>query len=81
MVYVSQTYHSGCMLERNRYMAEHSLILMAVYNGSWRSGTGAAVRYAKRLGRTVYVFNPISRTIAKEPAEKRAPETDYPESV
>ena len=71
VVYVSQTYHSGCMLERNRYMAEHSSILLAVYNGSWRSGTGATVRYAKRLGRTVYNFNPISRTVTKEPAEKR----------
>ena len=71
VIYVGQEYSQGCMLERNRYLVDHSSILLAVYNGTWRSGTGATVRYAKQLGRSIYILNPISRMIIKEPVEKR----------
>lgn len=71
VIYVGQEYSQGCMLERNRYVVDHSSILLAVYNGTWRSGTGATVRYARQLGRSIYILNPISRMIIKEPVEKR----------
>ena len=71
IVYVGQEYSRDCMMERNRYLVDHSAILLAVYNGTWRSGTGATVRYARQLGRSIYILNPISRMIIKEPVEKR----------
>ena len=71
IVYVGQEYSRDCMMERNRYLVDHSAILLAVYNGTWRSGTGATVRYARQLGRSIYILNPISRMIIKEPVEKK----------
>lgn len=49
VIYVGKEYSRDCMLERNRYLVDHSSILLAVYNGSYRSGTGMTVRYAMRL--------------------------------
>ena len=46
-------YYEGCMLERNRKMADASSYCIAYYNGS-RSGTGNEVNYAKKQGVTVY---------------------------
>ena len=46
-------YYDGCMLERNKKMANASAYCIAYYNGS-RSGTGSAVNYAKKQGVTVY---------------------------
>lgn len=66
VVYVSRAYHSDCMLDRNRYLVNHSSILLAVYNGTLRSGTGATVRYAKRQGRTIILIDPVSRQINQQ---------------
>ena len=63
-VYVGRQYTSTCMLRRNRYLVEHSSLLLAVYNGTVRSGTGATVRYAQRLGREIIIIEPISRIIS-----------------
>lgn len=63
VVYVSRAYHPDCMLDRNRYLVDHSSILLAVYNGMWRSGTGATVRYAQRRERTLILIDPVSRQI------------------
>jgi len=60
IVYTSRTYHKDCMLERNRFMIEKAALLMAVYNGRQQSGTGAAVRYAQKLGRKIIIIDPIS---------------------
>lgn len=61
VIYVGQEYSRNGMLERNRYLVDHSSILLAVYNGSYRSGTGMTVRYAQKLGREVIIIDPISR--------------------
>ena len=66
VVYVGQEYSRGCMLERNRYMVDHSSILLAVYNGAYRSGTGMTVRYAQKLGREIIVIDPITRAFKSE---------------
>ena len=67
VVYVNQAYRSDCMLERNRYLVDHSSILLAVYNGSYRSGTGMTVRYAQKLGREVIIIDPILQHITHTP--------------
>jgi len=58
VVYVGQEYSKDCMLKRNRYLVDHSSILLAVYNGTRRSGTGATVRYAQQLNREIVMIDP-----------------------
>lgn len=65
VIYVEQKYSRGCMLKRNRYLVDHSSILLAVYNGTWRSSTGATVRYAQKLKREIIIIDPVTRTLSK----------------
>lgn len=65
VVYVGQKYSRDCMLKRNRYLVDHSSFLLAVYNGTRRSGTGATVRYAINQGREIVIIDPTSRNIAR----------------
>lgn len=58
VVYVSEEYHQDCMLERNRRLVESAAVLLAVYNGEWRGGTAATIRYAQKLGRKLIVLDP-----------------------
>lgn len=64
VVYVNREYHKGCMLERNRYMVDHATCLLAVYNGEWRGGTAATMRYAQKMGREIVVIDPLTRFVA-----------------
>ena len=67
VIYVNREYSSDCMLARNRYLIEHSSVLLAVYNGSCRSGTGMTVRYAQKLGREIIIIDPVLRNIIHSP--------------
>ena len=49
------------MSNRNRYMVDRASILLAVYNGEYRNGTGMTVRYVQRMHRTIIVIHPITR--------------------
>ncbi len=60
--YVSETYHKHCMTDRSRRMVEHAGMLLAVWDGTPQSGTGTAVRYARRLERPVLILDPFSTT-------------------
>ena len=60
MKYVSHEYYDGCMLDRNHRLVETAGLLLAVYNGEWRGGTAATVRYARKLGRKIFILNPIT---------------------
>jgi len=64
VIYVSRAYHRDCMLERNRYMVDRASMLLAVYNGTYRSGTGMTVRYAKEQSMEVIIIDPISRAVS-----------------
>ncbi len=57
-VVVSPTYFNGCMHVRNRYMADRSDILLAVYNNAPTGGTASTVQYAKKKGLTVIELRP-----------------------
>ena len=64
--YVSYEYYDGCMLDRNHRLVESAGILLAVYNGVRRSGTGATVNYARKLGREIIIINPITGQITRD---------------
>lgn len=66
IVYISREYHKNCMLERNRFLVDHAQILLAVYNGEYRGGTAATVRYGRKLGRELIVIDPLTRQITHE---------------
>ena len=70
VIYVNREYTADCMLARNRYLVEHSSVLLAVYNGAYRNGTGMTVRYAKQLRREVIVIDPVSRSVSCEKTEQ-----------
>jgi len=65
-VYVSRDYHKDCMLQRDRFLVERSSYLLAVYNGSRRSGTGATVNYARKLGREIIIIDPLTMAVTQE---------------
>ena len=67
--YVSRAYYDGCMLDRNHRLVESSGLLLAVYNGVRRSGTGATVNYARKMGREIIVINPLTRSVTHEGGE------------
>lgn len=64
--YVSQEYYDGCMIERNHRLIESADLLLAVSRGIRRSGTGATVNYARKLGRGIIVIDPIINSISYE---------------
>ena len=70
IVYVSREYHENCMLDRNRFLAEHASFLLAVYNGERRGGTAATVRYAQKMGQEIIVIDPDTLRITREGPSK-----------
>ena len=66
VVYVGQEYSRDCMLERNRWLVDRASILLVVYDGTYRSGTGMTVRYAQELGREI-IIHPVLRNITHRP--------------
>lgn len=51
------------MIERNHRLVESADLLLAAFNGVRRSGTGATVNYARKLGRKIIVIDPITRQV------------------
>ena len=47
---IQEQYTYGCMQRRNRYMVDHSGLLLAVYDGSPTGGTCFTIRYALQRG-------------------------------
>jgi uncharacterized phage-like protein YoqJ len=42
--------------KRNEYLVDQSTSLIAFFNGNFKSGTGSAINYAKKCGKTVYTI-------------------------
>ena len=57
--YVSHQYYDGCLLARNRFMIDHAMYLIAVYDGQ-KGGTRYTVNYAKRKGIYVTIVDPYA---------------------
>ena len=66
VVYVNREKIRDCMLVRNRFMIEHASLVLAVYNGEKRGGTASTVRYARKLGRDVWILHPTTLRITHE---------------
>ena len=52
---LQNTYDRGCMERRNRYMADNSDIVLAVWNGS-TGGTANTVKYAEKHGKETIII-------------------------
>ncbi len=64
--YISREYYDGCMIDRNHRLVDSAGLLLAVYNGVRRSGTGATVNYARTMGREIIVIDPITLSVSHE---------------
>lgn len=63
VVMVTNELYSGiCMQKRNEYMVNNCDILVGVWNGS-EGGTANCVKYAKSVGREIYLINPKRLTL------------------
>lgn len=58
-IILSDDYTPTCMFERNKYMVDHSDIVIACYNGN-PSGTSKTIKYAKEKGLQIKIINPIT---------------------
>lgn len=56
-IILSNIYTKTCMNDRNKYMVEHSSVVIACFNGS-SSGTGNTIRFAKENGCKIKIINP-----------------------
>jgi len=65
---VSNHYTNTCMLDRDHYLVDHASVLLAVYDGTRRSGTGATVNYARKLGREIIIIDPHTFAVTHENA-------------
>lgn len=63
VVCLQEKYSSDCMAKRNRYLVDHAAVLLAVYNGTRRSGTGMTLRYAQQQGREIFILDPLTREL------------------
>ena len=63
---VSRAYYDGCMIDRNHRLVETADLLLAVYSGVRRSGTGATVNFARKLGREIIVIDPATLHVTHE---------------
>ncbi len=57
ITYISETYTYNCMLKRNRYMVDNSDVVIAVWNGVSRSGTGATIHYANSKNKETIIIS------------------------
>lgn len=57
VIVLQQSYTDDCMNKRNKYMVDHSSVVIACYNGK-AGGTGNTIRFAKENGCKVRIINP-----------------------
>lgn len=67
-------YTKDCMQKRNRYMVDHSNHVLAVWDGSFRNGSGQTVRYAQKMGKMITIIRPDTLEITREKQTNKANE-------
>lgn len=53
---VPDHYYRGCMPKRNRYMVDHSDILLAIWYGAHLGRTWSTIEYARSKGKPIRYF-------------------------
>ena len=53
VLHMAGRYDRGCLLRRNRYLVDHSTLLIAAYDGRSAGSTAMTLAYAAEKGRTV----------------------------
>lgn len=51
----SKTYHSNCMIKRNKFMVDNSYLIIAFFNGS-NGGTKRTIDYAKNQNKKIIII-------------------------
>lgn len=54
-IFLNETYHRGCLLERNRYLINNTQRVIAVYNGE-SGGTKYTLEFAKKQNKQLCVI-------------------------
>ena len=54
---ISEKYTPECMLKRNRYMADKSDVVIAVFNGIEQGGTWYTINYARNKNKQTEIIN------------------------
>ena len=62
------------IVRANRYMVDHSDHVLAVWDGSFRSGSGQTVRYAQKMGKMITIIRPDTLEITREKQTNKANE-------
>lgn len=57
VTYISHEYTHACLHDRNRFMADNSTHMIAVYNGA-SGGTRSTIEYARKKGLDITIINP-----------------------
>ena len=57
---LQEHYTNNCMIKRNKYMVDKSDFVIAVWNGTWTSGTGSTIKYALYFEKPVYYIDTIN---------------------
>ena len=50
---LSETFYRGCLQVRNRYMVDHSDLVLAIWNGTKKGGTWNTICYAQKIGKPI----------------------------
>lgn len=61
---LAQYYDRGCMFRRNRYLVNHSDMVLAAYDGSHSGGTAMTVDYARQRGVKVRRIAPAKQLVS-----------------
>ena len=64
IIRVHRDYKEGCLLERNYFMVNAASTVVAIFDGHYRSGTGATVRYAYKMRKKLLIINPVELTVS-----------------
>lgn len=64
-VIISEKFTNTCMLDRNKYMVDHSDILLGIYDGRQNGGTKYTIDYALKNKKKIILINTNSCRVYK----------------
>lgn len=63
VIVIREQYTPDCMLERDRYLVDHSEYIVAVFDGIRKGGTFYTINYAEKKKRNIILINPKTSDI------------------